>query len=125
LIGVIHGQTERSCYSVAGDAWVAEFEPGDGTHYEFMWCVGAPSEYLRVAGLPDLKMYEYLIDDILQCYETHKKFVGTHGLPEDGFLGYVCGHSGHCNPWTAWAMVQCIAEHLLWMNANEEGRLGK
>lgn len=108
-----HSKVGRSFYRPAVGAWVAEFEPGDRTHYEFMWCVSSPTTYLKVAGLPRFEMYEYLTESILQCYEENKELVGKSELPADGFLGYVQGHS-NCNPWMAWAMVQCIAEHLAW-----------
>lgn len=114
-----HGIIGRSGYAEAPDAIVAEIEPGDGTHYEFMWCVEHDEEFVRVAGLPDLKMYEYRVDEVLDCYERNRGMVGRHELPEDPYLGYIQGHSGKCNPWTAWAMVQCIAEHLIWASGPE------
>ena len=94
---------------IPGDAVVAGFEPGDGTHYEFMW-MRAQTGFVRVAGTPDLRMYEYNIESIKRCYEEHRDLVGTKAFPvEEPYIGYVVEHS-KCNPWTAWAMVQCIAE---------------
>lgn len=132
--GTMHNQIGRSDYLAAVDAWVAMFEPGDATHYEFMWCAGPTLGFVRVAGSPNLGMYEYNIESIERCYEEYKALVGTGRLPgrvqEDKkggkkfvmepYLGYIVGHSGNCNPYTAWAMVQCIAEHLLWLSEEKD-----
>lgn len=99
---------ERALY-FPGPAVVAAFELGDGTHYEFLWMRAQPG-FVRVAGTPDLRMYEYQIESIERCYETYRELAGTKEFPvEEPYIGYVVEHS-RCNPWTAWAMIQCLAE---------------
>lgn len=92
------------------DSVLAAFQPGDGTLYNFLWCEQA-NGFLVVVGTPDLGMYEYELESILACYAEHTDVVGKHSLPADPYIGYVQSHSGKCNPWTAWAMIQCIAEY--------------
>ena len=99
-------QGEKSQYFPM-EGIVAVMEPGDNTRYEFMWCAAAPG-FVRVAGKPDLAMYEYAVHSILSCYKRNQEFVGGL-LPEDEFVEYVAEKS-KCSPWTAWAMVQCVAE---------------
>ena len=123
---MLYMEGERSQYRLIDGALLAGFQPGDATRYNFMWVEelhGDGTEFLIVAGTPDLRMYEYNLESIKACYERCKEFVGHNakGLPQivgtDGevqrhpYIGYIQGHSGKCNPWTAWAMVQCIAEY--------------
>lgn len=108
---MLHIEDRRSRYDLT-DGTLAAFQPGDATLYNFMWSE-QPNGFLLVAGTPDLAMYEYELESILECYNNHADCVGRHRLPIGPYIGYVVNHSRNCNPWTAWAMVQCIAEYYM------------
>lgn len=122
-MSVKRGDFGRSHYEGATDAMLASMQPGDGTVYDFMWAASREFDFYHVAGTPGFAMYEYSKLSILNCYEECKAGVSTGRLPQtewvddDGktqcqphhYIAYVADHS-RCNMYTAWAMVQCLAE---------------
>lgn len=119
---------ERVVY-IETKATIAVIEPGDMTRYEFIWA-NAQLGYVHIASIGSVRFdgYQYETLRILHCYNLCKDCAKSGSLPADPddhsklepYLSYITEHS-NCNPWTAWAMVQCLAERWI-SNQVEEKR---
>jgi hypothetical protein len=101
--------------SIEKEGTYHEFQPGDATKYRFT-AVDSPVEgFIVCAGTPDLGAYPYQRGDLANCYRRLRDYSGVPREEQgpalgDGYVQYIISHSG-CNPWTAWALVQCLGEY--------------
>ena len=114
---------DRAIYFPA-DATIAVFQPGDGTKYEFIWANAGPG-CVHVASINAVRFdgSQYSQQSILRCYNRNKdcgnRLPTCEDDEPDDYLLPIVGHS-NCNPWTAWAMVQCLAER--WISNQVEDK---
>ena len=91
-----------------------EAEPGDKTRYRFM--LQFLDKFVRVAGTPDMRMYEYSYESINYFWETN----GENATIDDNYIKYIAEHS-FCNPWTALAFLKVMKEIIPEMEVEIDG----
>lgn len=91
------------------------FKPGDMTRYEFIVADYPEPGYCYVAGSPGVSLVVVSRQEVADCYRRLIDCVGKHTALqgralEDWYVSHL-REQVRCNPWTAWALVQCLGEY--------------